>query len=256
MASEDRDVARYLARLVERVQSVSGVQSVGIVNRLPLGGQAQTLTIEFEGTGALINIDSRSVSGNYFRALGIPLLAGRSFRDDDTDGRPSVGVIDERAAREAFGRDDPVGKRFRIAIVPGMPWVRIVGVAGHIRHEGLENDPRPQVYWPYGQRTQDRMAMVIKTGGNPAPMTAAVRAAIREVDPGLGFRALLPLPVSKRALGSGQYPIGDAERWRRLWTISPLSSPSWIGLSFRQSRRHPVPRPSGTGRKADGSKPS
>src|SRR5207245_2246865 len=125
---EDRDVARYLARLMERVRSVPGVQSVGIVNRLPLGGQAQTLTIEFEGTGALINIDSRSVSGNYFRALGIPLLAGRTFRDDDTDSRPSVGIIDERAAREAFGRDDPVGKRFRIAIVPGMPWVQIVGV--------------------------------------------------------------------------------------------------------------------------------
>jgi len=69
---EDRDVARYLARLVERVQSVSGIQSVGIVNRLPLGGQAQTLTIEFEGAGALINIDSRSVSG---LAAGLALSA-------------------------------------------------------------------------------------------------------------------------------------------------------------------------------------
>jgi putative ABC transport system permease protein len=62
--------------------------------------------------------------------------------------------------------------------------VQVVGVVGHVRHEGLENDPRPQVYWPYQQRTQDRMAMVVKTAGDPNGMTAAVREAIRDVDPG------------------------------------------------------------------------
>ena len=177
----DREVARYLARLVEHVRAVPGVQSVGIVNRFPMDGQAQTLTVEFEGRGTRINIDSRAISSDYFRALGIPILAGRVFRDDEIEGRPDVGIIDDRVARQVFGRENPLGKRFRIPIA-GLPWVEVVGVAGHVHSEALERDPRPQVYWPYGQRTQDRMAMAVKTAGDPGAMTPAVRAAIREVD--------------------------------------------------------------------------
>jgi putative ABC transport system permease protein len=82
-----------------------------------------------------------------------------------------------------------------------MSWVQIVGVAGHIHHEGLESDIRPQVYWPYGQRTQDRMAMAVKTIGDPAPMTAAVHAAIREVDPDQPLYDVRPMTqVVERAL--------------------------------------------------------
>jgi putative ABC transport system permease protein len=139
--------------------------------------------IEFEGRDTPVNIDSRSASPDYFRTLGIPILGGRTFRDEDTADRAPVGIIDERVAHQVFGNQNPLGKRFRIPIVPGMPWVEVVGVAGHIRHEGLDRDPRPQVYWPYAQRTQDRLAMVIRTTGDPASMTPAIRAAIREVDP-------------------------------------------------------------------------
>ncbi len=124
----------------------------------------------------------RSASADYFRALDVPLLAGRTFSETDAAGRPAVGIIDERLAHEVFGRENPIGKRFRIDI-SGMPWVEIVGVVGHLRHEGLDRDPRPQVYWPYQQRTQDRMAMVVKTTADPASLAAAVRKAIREIDP-------------------------------------------------------------------------
>src|SRR5262249_9209191 len=126
--NSDAEVWRYLSRLIEHVQSMPGVQSAGIVNRLPLGGQTQTLQIEFEGRGITVNIDSRSASPNYFRALDIPLLEGRAFRDDDIDGRPDVGILDDRIARQVFGNESPVGKRFRIPIASGMPWVQIVGV--------------------------------------------------------------------------------------------------------------------------------
>ncbi|HEX3875369.1 MAG TPA: ABC transporter permease [Bryobacteraceae bacterium] len=191
--SADSDVWRYLSRLIDRVQSTPGVESAAVVNRLPLGGQTQTLQIEFEGRGIIANIDSRSSSPNYFRTLGIPLLAGRDFRADDIGGRPDVGILDDRIAREVFGNESPIGKRFRIPIVPGMPWVRIIGVAGHIRHEGLDRDPRPQVYWPYAQRTQDRVAMAVKTAGDPAAMTPVIRAAIREIDPNQPLYDVLPM---------------------------------------------------------------
>jgi putative ABC transport system permease protein len=191
--SSDPAVGRYLSRLLDRVQATPGVESAAVVNRLPLGGQSQTLQIEFEGRDTLVNIDSRSASPGYFRTLGIPILAGRAFREDDTAERLPVGILDDRIARQVFGSESPLGKRFRIPIVPGMPWVEIVGVAGHIRQESLDRDPRPQVYWPYAQRTQDRVAMVVKTAGDPAAMTAAIRAAIREIDPNQPLYDVFPM---------------------------------------------------------------
>jgi predicted permease len=179
---DDPGIARYLGRLVERVRAVPGVASVGIVNRLPLGGQAQIGTIRFEDSEALLSTDWRSASPEYFRTLEVPLLAGRTFSESDSPDAPPVGIVDERLAREVFGSESPLGRRFRIDS-PGTPWVEIVGVVGHLRHEGLDKDPRPQVYWPYPQRTQDRMAMVVRTSVAPASLTTAVRAAIREVDP-------------------------------------------------------------------------
>ena len=193
--STDPEVWRYLQRLIDRVQSTPGVQSAAVVNRLPLGGQTQTLVIEFKDHDSPINIDSRSASPNYFRTLGIPILAGRAFREDETADRPPVGIIDERLARRIFGNESPLGKCFRISIAAGMPWVEVVGVAGHVRHEALDRDPRPQVYWPYAQRTQDRLAMVIQTAGDPASMTPAIRAAIRDVDPNQPVYDVNPMPA-------------------------------------------------------------
>jgi putative ABC transport system permease protein len=190
--SADRDVSRYLARLIDGVRGVPGVQAAAVVNRFPLSGQVQTIFIEFEGRPERIDIDSRSISGDYFQALGIPMIAGRTFRVSDTEERPAVGILDDRIARQVFGSQSPIGKRFRIPL-SGMPWVEVVGVAAHIRAQDLESDPRPQVYWPYQQRTQDRMALAVKTAGPPSAMTAAVRAAIRAVDPDQALYDVMPM---------------------------------------------------------------
>ncbi len=104
-----------------------------------------------------------------------------------------MGILDDRIAHQIFGNESPIGKRFRISIVSDMPWVQIVGVVGHIRHEGLDRDPRPQVYWPYAQRTQDRVAMVVRTAGAPTGMAPAIRAGIREVDPNQPVYDVFPM---------------------------------------------------------------
>jgi predicted permease len=178
---DDAGVARYLARLIDRVRAVPGVESAAIVNRLPLGGQVQIGSVRFEGRDIVINTDWRSASADYFRTLGVPVLAGRTFTEGDSPDRPAVGIIDQRIAREVFGREDPIGKRFRIDMT-GSAWVEIVGVVGHLRHDGLDRDPRPQIYWPYQQRTQDRMAMVVRATVDPSSLISGVRAAIRDVD--------------------------------------------------------------------------
>lgn len=199
---DDASVARYLERLVDQVRTVPGVETVGIVNRLPMGGQMQAGVIQFEGKDARVNTDWRSVSADYFHALNVPLHVGRTFNESDTPDHTAVGLIDERLAKDAFVAESPIGKRFKIDF-PGAPWVEIVGVVGHVRQEGLDSDPRPQVYWPHQQRTQDRMAMVLRTTADPSSLTAPLRAAIHEVDPDQPLYDVRPMSaVLERTLQS------------------------------------------------------
>ena len=132
---DDASVALYLERLIDRVRAVPGVETVGIVNRLPMGGQMQAGVIQFEGRDGRFNTDWRSVSADYFRALTVPLLAGRTFNESDTPDHPAVGLIDERLARAVFAAESPIGKRFKIDF-PEAPWVEIVGVVGHVGRRG------------------------------------------------------------------------------------------------------------------------
>jgi putative ABC transport system permease protein len=184
----DREVAAFMRRILDRVEALPGVTAAGMVNRLPLAGGAQTSPIEFEGVtradARLVEIqaDLRPITPDYFRALRIPLITGRAFTEDDGPDRPVVGIIDERAAKTIYGGASPIGRRFRPA-VPNQRWVTIVGVVGHVRHDRLDEDGRPQVYWSYRQNTQDREALVVRTDDDPAALAQSIAAAIRSVDP-------------------------------------------------------------------------
>jgi len=182
---KDRDVAAFCDRILERVRGVPGVVSAGFVNRLPLAGGAQTGPIELEGIDPRLtagNVDFRSITPDYFSTLRIPLLGGRTFTGRDGEEAPFVAIIDERLAKTALAGVNPVGRRLRIA-VGGQPWLTIVGVAGHIRHDRVDEDVRPQIYFSYKQRAQDRMALAVRTHGDPAALGASLVAAVRAVDP-------------------------------------------------------------------------
>src|SRR5262245_44301278 len=180
---------QYLKRILDRVSPLPGVVSVGLVNRLPLAGETQTGTLEFEGiaperpgeVAAATQVHWRTATPDYFRTLGIPLMEGRFFEESDSAERPRVGIIDEQLARRLWSNQSAIGKRFRF---PGADvWTEIVGIVGHVRHDGLGVDRRPQVYWNYHQRAQPRMALAVRTNQDPAQLTASVVAAIHAVDP-------------------------------------------------------------------------
>jgi putative ABC transport system permease protein len=186
---DDAAVAEFCRRVVERVQALPGVVAAAMVNRLPLAGGVQTAGLEFEGIepglvtpGIGVQADMRPVTPDYFRTLQIPLVAGRAFTEADSADAPAVGIIDERLAKTIFRGADPIGRRFRPPI-PNQPWRTIVGVVGHIRHDRLDEDGRPQVYWSYLQFSQDREALVVRTQSDPAALAQSVAAAIRSVDP-------------------------------------------------------------------------
>ncbi len=181
----DPQVAEYYSRMLTRVRSTPGVIDAGIVNRLPLSGLSQNGGAEFEGRDGVVYADWRTATPGYFEAMGIPLKQGRLFTGTDRDGVPPVGLIDETIARRVFGDESPVGKRFRRSAPAGAQqdrWVEIVGVVGHVLSDSLENDFRPQVYWPVSQSTQDRGALVARTAGPPASYGAAIREQIRQLD--------------------------------------------------------------------------
>ena len=182
----DAQVADYYGRLLDAVRAVPGVGSVGMVNRIPLGGD-QTNPVHFENpTGVaerLTNVDTRTVSPDYFAALGIELVAGRVFTDRDDANTPEVAIVDERVARTVWPGVSPIGQRLRQPPWRGDGEVEVIGVVRHIRASGLEVDPLPQVYWTYRQWPQDRMVLAVRSAIDPSALMLPVIQAIRSVDP-------------------------------------------------------------------------
>ena len=190
----DQEVADYYARLVEAVRAVPSVANASLVNRIPLVG-GQTNPVHFETatgtTEGLTNVDTRTVTPEYFATLGIRLIAGRGFTEHDVTDSPEVAIVDERVARMIWPGETAVGKLFRQPRWRGGRWVTVIGVAAHVRTTGLEGDPLPQVYWgtglqvywSYRQWTQDRMVLAVRSETESGPPISSVIEAIRSVDP-------------------------------------------------------------------------
>lgn len=182
----DRQVADYYARLLDAVRTVPGVLSASVTNRIPLSG-AQTNPIRFEsvtrGVDALTNVDTRTVSPDYFATLGITLVAGRTFTDHDDENSPAVAIVDDRLARTIWPGETAIGKRFREPDWRTGRWTTVIGVVAHVHTAGVETDPLPQVYWSYRQWTQNRMVLAVRSATEPAALVGPVIGAIRSVDP-------------------------------------------------------------------------
>ena len=179
----DDQIVAFYTGVLDRVQALPGVTAVGVVNRLPLGGDDQNAGLQIEDAAPHTrwpNVLTRTVSPGYFQALQIPVKEGRSFTRLDGSDAPRVAIIDERLARAVWPGTSPIGRRVREG---GDEWSTVVGVVGHIQHEGLDDVSDPQVYWNYTQRVQDRLTLVVKARGNPASLSKSVAAAVREVDP-------------------------------------------------------------------------
>lgn len=196
--ANDSLVARFWSTLTERVAAVPGVRSVGIASRLPLmpfGMNQNPFYAEDDPTSATkippLQIYSNT-DGGYFGAMGIPVLAGRTF---DRLGVQRLGdaIISQRTA-EHFWKDPSgraaIGKRFRM--LPGAMWQTVVGVVGSTRDTSLAAPPTPAVYLPvtmvrdtlFGQ-SQRTMVLVVKTTGDPEMVRNPVQSVIRALDPTL-----------------------------------------------------------------------
>ncbi len=187
---DDRKQADFYRRLLERVEALPGVVSAGAVSSLPLSGSYSSGTISAESpspsaTGdPFLEADRRAVTPGYFQTMGIELVEGRFPNLGDTEDSPRVVVVDTELANRFWPGESALGKRLKM----GGPqsndaWREVVGVVGHVRHYGLQELGREQVYTPFEQRPSTSMFTVVRTDGDPAPIAAAVRGELARLDP-------------------------------------------------------------------------
>lgn len=175
----------YRGELVRRVGEIPGVLAVGAAKTQPLrgGGEPYDFTIPGRsGPDATMTPASGTliVSPRYFESLGIPLLRGRAFVDnDDLPESPAVMMINQAAARRYFAGADPVGQTVNLRDYP----ITVIGVVGDVRNEGLAAEPQPTVYFPFGMAPRAATQLFIRTSGQPEAIADAVRRAIRAADP-------------------------------------------------------------------------
>jgi putative ABC transport system permease protein len=181
--------AAFFRAVRERVAAVPGVESVGAVDPLPLGGNSNAFNFRIEGWPPVAPedepvSDARSATPDYFRAMGIPLVAGRAFDERDAKDSPGVIVINQTFARRFFAGEDPLGRRVITDDTAAGGAREVVGVVGDVRHAGLEEDVTPEYYVPYAQLTPPRMSFVIRArgGADASALAPAVREAIRQLD--------------------------------------------------------------------------
>ena len=171
----------FFDRLLERMATVPGVQSVAVGMAHPLDPAFTsqiTIVGQPETEGPKDEVRIRPVTPGYFETLGIPLLRGRSISRDDRGTAPPVIVINEALAKKYFPNEDPVGKQM---IFWGKPKT-IVGVVKGERFGGPQSEPEPALYPPLAMLPMSNVTLVVRASGNADSVTNAVRGAIREID--------------------------------------------------------------------------
>jgi putative ABC transport system permease protein len=188
--------AAFYSRLIERVSALPSVKAVGAASHVPFsdahwdGGFGSGFRIEGQAgdqveAGANYYSVYYSVSPNYFRAMGIPLLRGRLFTELDTKGALRVAIINITMAKRYFPNEDPIGKRIQLAgRFNSDPEVyrEIVGIVGDVKSDGLGRETPPQTYEPYTQETLPFMTLVARTAGDPTDLNEAIRREVLQLD--------------------------------------------------------------------------
>jgi putative ABC transport system permease protein len=194
----DTTIVRFYSQLLDRVRGLPGVTDAGISSRLPLlnHGMSQDPLYPEDDASYATKIPPlqlyTTTDGGYFRAMRIPLIAGKTF--DRLDVQRSNEAIISRQTAIQFWKDSTgqqaLGKRFRE--LPKAPWFTVIGVVGDTRDTSLASPASLVVYRPetisvdqFGGQTQSTMSLVVRTAGEPTTIVPAVQRVVRELDPGL-----------------------------------------------------------------------
>ncbi len=189
-----RPMIAFEQQALARLGALPGVKSAGGVFGLPLGNGAVAGDFTVEGQpapseGARPYVAAKKViGGEFFKAIGIPLLKGRYFDEHDSETAPHVVIVSQDLARHFWPQGDAIGRRLK----PGFwndRWCTVVGIVGDTKQNSLGETPSPSMYLPYAQAPapflmQD-ITLVLRTGSDPLSLVAPARRAVQAVDPDL-----------------------------------------------------------------------
>jgi len=182
----------FFDRLIERLRNLPGVSAAGVVSDLPLFGGSST-GFDVDGRpealpGQRPMTDYRMINPDYFTAMGIKLVKGRSFSRYDTGDAPGVVIINETLAARFFAGEEPIGKRLDLSANP-KDLREIVGVVGDIRNYGVGADVKPEVYVPFLQSAPSylsgvvsAMNVIVRSTSDPSSLASALREQVQALD--------------------------------------------------------------------------
>jgi len=185
--NRERAVAFY-DQLTNQIAAIPGVRAAGGVSALPLTGLGVGSTLAIEGRplpppGERPMGLARYILGDYFRAMRIPLVEGRFFRDTDDARAPLACIVNQTLGRRFWPEASPVGGHLLLLGLDPQRSCEIVGVVGDVKADRIQNADWPTYYAPYRQIQTSAMVMAVRTGGPPLSLAAAIQHVIRQLDP-------------------------------------------------------------------------
>ncbi len=188
--------ASFYERLVDGLDALGEVDSVGATTNLPFSGSNMNFGFKLEGTEAseeTLYSQYHAVSPNYFQTVGISLLSGRGLRAADNEGGPPVVVINETMSRRFWPGRSPIGQSIALASQDGATSRRIVGIVGDVKHLGLRSEAQPEVYVPIVQDPWPFVTLVMKVRSSPERFEATLRDQVAALDPNLPINSAQPM---------------------------------------------------------------
>lgn len=195
---EPAKAAAFYQELLRKMESLPGVESASLSTIQPLSQSAVNDPFSIEGRA--MDFNNPSVAGwqliapNYFRSLGIGLVAGRDFNEHDNTEVSGVAIINDALAKRYFPNENPIGKRITLGIPrPENPWKTIVGIVKNIPHKGLESSTEPDLYLPYLQQPRCDAYLLARASASPLSLAAAVREQVLAIDKDQPVASVKPL---------------------------------------------------------------
>ncbi|MBA2305861.1 MAG: ABC transporter permease [Acidobacteria bacterium] len=185
--------AAFYDQVYEKAKALPGVQKAALVSVLPLGGDSDT-NFQIEGRPAAPSAAEapvtwyRQVTASYFDTMGMPIRRGRGF--ETRESAPSV-VVNESMAKKFFSGEEALGRRLRFS--PELPWFTIIGIVGDAKVRGAREAARIETFVPYWQMPEPGINVVLKSAGNPALLTSALKQAVASLDPNVPVQSITTL---------------------------------------------------------------
>jgi putative ABC transport system permease protein len=174
---------RFVDLLLADLRQLPGVTAAGLIDAVPLADSRQgTSFVRLDGPPAdptaSPNANVAWVTEGYFEAIGVPLIDGRTFTNEDAQGRDRVVAINRTLSRQVFGSDSPLGRQIRVGVSTQAPF-QVIGVVGDERHIGVDADATPSFFLPYRQVPAGRdLSIIVRSGGQPPESVSAIASLL------------------------------------------------------------------------------